>query len=266
MTDPTTTQIPPTDDAALRTSEDDYWTSARRPLACLIFLIPLLGLYEWGVVWLGGDQAESFRNGADYWMRAGLQEIGLMHSHLLPAIVIGLLLVWHISGRYSWRVSRETLLGMSAESLLFALVLVVIGQLQNLAFMKYEQSYTAVSTSLGSGSLTKIVSFVGAGVYEEVLFRLWMLPACYALFFLLFRSPRWAAGTAIAVTSILFSLAHYIGPNGEAFSLITFSFRALAGTFFAILFLLRGFGITVGCHAAYDLLVGLMLTGDSVAL
>ena len=54
-------------------------------------------------------------------------------------------------------------------------------------------------------------------------------------------------------------LARYVGPHGDPFSVMTFSFRALAGGFSSLLCILRGFGITVGCHAAYDLLVGLLL-------
>jgi len=242
-------------------AEEDYWTKTRRPLSCLVFLIPLLVLYEIGIFWLGGQQPDSYRNGADYWMRTVLQEIGLVQAHLLPAIVIGLLLAWHLGGRYSWKVDSHTILGMSAESMLFAMVLIVMGQLQHMAFMEAAESAesTAVATNIGRDGLHKVISFVGAGVYEEVLFRLWMLPLCYAMFYMLFRSSPWASGTAILVTSVLFSLAHYIGPHGDTFSALTFSFRALAGGFFAVLFLFRGFGITVGAHAAYDLIVGLIL-------
>jgi hypothetical protein len=60
-------------------------------------------------------------------------------------------------------------------------------------------------------------------------------------------------------TSFLFALAHHIGPTADAFNLFVFSFRAIAGMFFSAVFLLRGFGITVGCHAAYDLMVGALL-------
>jgi membrane protease YdiL (CAAX protease family) len=101
---------------------------------------------------------------------------------------------------------------------------------------------------------------VGAGVYEEVMFRLLLVPLAF-LFFRLFEFPRSLAAVMAAVsTSFLFALAHHVGPQADAFHLFSFSFRAAAGLFFACVFLLRGFGITVGCHAAYDLLVGILLT------
>jgi hypothetical protein len=36
-----------------------------------------------------------------------------------------------------------------------------------------------------------------------------------------------------------------------------FVFRFLAGVFFSVLFVYRGFGIAAGSHAAYDVLLGL---------
>jgi hypothetical protein len=68
-----------------------------------------------------------------------------------------------------------------------------------------------------------------------------------------------AVVAAILFTSVLFSTAHYIGPGADQFTTFSFLFRAIAGAFFAALFVLRGFGITAGCHAAYDILVGILL-------
>lgn len=302
---------------------DDYWARARQPLNCLIFLAPLLILYEVGLLWVGGRHAESLRNGADCWMRGWLADLGTPHPCLLPASVVVGLLVWQVAGKYTWRVSPETLLGMLAESLLFAFCLVVIGQVQDLLFRQCEspaavacvadsvpaRSVPGEHTSsllvqlrhfpeidrrrprdqdqepgvrdrganrqeregrparpagrgrtmaIPSGALSRVISFVGAGIYEEVLFRLCLLPACFAAFRLLLLPARPAAMLAVLCTSLAFSLAHYIGPAADQFLLFSFVFRALAGLFFAALFVLRGFGITAGCHAAYDVLVGVL--------
>ncbi len=113
---------------------------------------------------------------------------------------------------------------------------------------------------IGGETAAKAVTYVGAGIYEEVLFRLCLLPACFGLFRLLQLNTTWAAVLAVISTSLMFAIAHHVGPTGEAFRLFPFTFRLVAGLFFAALFVLRGFGITVGTHAAYDLLVGLLLT------
>jgi hypothetical protein len=106
--------------------------------------------------------------------------------------------------------------------------------------------------------IARALTFVGAGIYEEVFFRLLLLPACYTAFRILQAGARASAGLAVLATSLMFALAHYVGPAGDALVPYTFCFRAVAGVYFALLFLHRGFGITVGAHAAYDLIVGVL--------
>jgi membrane protease YdiL (CAAX protease family) len=233
-----------------------YWAETRRPLACLVFLAPLLILYEIGVLWIGGADAGSLRNGADSWMRGWLDQAGLEFSFLLPALVITGLLLWHLFGKHPWELRSETFVGMFAESVLFAFGLVVLGQMQDVLFRNWSLP-PALALSPGAGQ--RVITFIGAGIYEEVLFRLALLPACYGLFRLIKIERRTSAVLAVIATSLVFSLAHYVGPAADRFTLFSFTFRGIAGLFFAGLFCLRGFGITVGCHAAYDLLVGVLL-------
>ena len=243
-----------------------YWKQSREPLACLVFLIPFLAVYEAGVLWHGAGE-RSIRNGADFWMRGWLQNAGV-DAFVLPILVAGTLLAWHHCGRYTWRISRETLIGMFAESVLFAVCLLFVAQLQDMAFQCWFPSEVSIrETTAGERPLLafdgdlgpRLISYVGAGVYEEVLFRLALLPAVLIGLRVVLRMPKlWAAGMAVFVTSLAFSVAHYVGPAGEAFSLFSFTFRATAGCFFATVYLLRGFGITVGCHALYDVLVGIL--------
>jgi len=244
-----------------------YWRQAREPLACLIFLIPLLLIYEAGVLWFGGDHPLSVRNGADYWLRSGLMSIGL-EAFLLPGLITGGLLIWHRYGDYPWRISRETLVGMFAESMILAVCLLFVAQLQDMAFQCWfpgdvsireaspgQRPLLAIPANFGG----RMISYLGAGVYEEVLFRLLLLPATMLLLQRVFKMKAgWSAFLAVFLTSLSFSVAHYIGSAGEAFSLFSFTFRMTAGCFFAAVFLFRGFGITVGCHALYDLMVGVL--------
>lgn len=247
--------------------ELSYWNQAREPLACLIFLAPLLAIYEIGVLW-HNSPGYSIRNGADFWMRAWLQGAGV-DAFILPGLLIAVLLIWHRWGQYPWRISRETLIGMFAESLLFAVCLLFVAQLQDMVFqcwfpgqLDIHQVSSTESPLLAFGSELgpRLISYIGAGVYEEVMFRLALLPAVLVVLRVVFRMPKgWAAGMAVFLTSLIFSVAHYLGPAGEAFSIFGFTFRATAGCFFATLYLFRGFGITVGCHALYDVLVGILI-------
>ena len=57
------------------------------------------------------------------------------------------------------------------------------------------------------------------------------------------------------IAATVFSLAHYLGPLGDHFTLTSFVFRALAGLWFTLVYRLRGFAVAVYAHALYDLFV-----------
>jgi hypothetical protein len=65
---------------------------------------------------------------------------------------------------------------------------------------------------------------------------------------------------AVLVSAALFRAHHHIvyleGRFGQAvpFNLAEFAFRSVAGVYFAVLFAIRGFGVTAGTHAFYDIL------------
>jgi membrane protease YdiL (CAAX protease family) len=63
----------------------------------------------------------------------------------------------------------------------------------------------------------------------------------------------WAGLLMVVSSSLLFSLYHYLGH--EQFDLRTFAFRTAAGAYFGAVFVFRGFGITAGTHAAYDIYI-----------
>jgi hypothetical protein len=161
-----------TDLPAADPSEHDYWTEAQRPLAALLFLLPLLAIYEFGILSLGGTDPDLLRNAADCWLRHWLMASGVLHPWLLPAAVVGLLGGWHLSARHPWRCAPETLVGMFAESLLFAMILVLIGQGLHFAF-EHAGSLLSIppQASITSGPAARAIGYVGAGIYEEVLCR-----------------------------------------------------------------------------------------------
>ncbi len=100
-----------------------------------------------------------------------------------------------------------------------------------------------------------LVAYLGAGIYEETLFRLLCLPLLWAVGWGLGLSRGWSLALAAVATSCLFSAAHHWGPHGEPFSWYCFGFRTAAGLCFAAIFIFRGFGIAAGTHALYDILV-----------
>ena len=97
---------------------------------------------------------------------------------------------------------------------------------------------------------------VGAGIYEELLFRVVLVAALAWIGHAVLGWRASVAGAwATVLGAILFSAAHYIGPYGDRLTLYSFVFRMIAGVFFSALYLMRGFGITAWTHALYDVLL-----------
>ena len=255
---------PPNEDftAANGPPEENYWTLSSTPLTSLAFTLPLVAAYEGGVLLLGRG---SPRNGADVWLRHLLDALGFGEYFLLPVLTIVGLLAWQFLSHDRWRFSARVLPGMAAECVLWAVVLVGIGRLQQSLWphgATLSGSVAAAVPLAAGGSLTsvpaRLIGFCGAGLYEELLFRLLMLPIAVFGFERLGCSRLAAGGWAILLSSLVFSAAHYVGPLGDTFGIYSFTFRFVAGVFFAALFLVRGFGIAAGSHFFYDLLVGLV--------
>jgi membrane protease YdiL (CAAX protease family) len=234
-----------------------YLVESRQPLASLVFIVPLLAIYEAGVVVLG---PHAVPNGADTWLRRGLEQLGFGQYFLLPALTVSTLLAWHHLTRHPWRVSAGTLYGMTGECVLLAICLRFLLQLQNVLRESMAAAVRLdVAASLWpvSGYIGTLTSYFGAGIYEELLFRLLMLPFVAWVLRQFRLTPTMSMAGAVLVTSLLFAVAHHVGPYGEPFAWFNFLFRLLAGMFFAVLFVYRGFGIAAGAHAGYDILVGL---------
>lgn len=237
----------------------DYWQQSRRPLSSLAFVTPLLLIYEVGVLWLG---PQAMRNGADVWLRQLLDLLGFSQYFLLPLLTVALLAAWHHVTCQPWRVSAGVLYTKFAECVLLALSLVVIARVQaNIqALVTQEPPPAVLHAWVGGGlegTLRRFVGFIGAGIYEELLFRLMLLPALAWLLRWVGCKPLWSLAGGALLTSLVFATAHHLGAMGEPFQWYAFAFRTTAGMFFAVLFIARGFGIAAGTHAAYDLLVGL---------
>ncbi len=226
----------------------------------LAFILPLLALYEAGVIALG---PQAVRNGADMWLRQLLDLSGFGQYFLLPALTIGLLLGWHHLTHDRWRVSASVVYVMFAECAVMGLLLVGVGRVQ--AMVAHALLDTPVSNEAQRATLAisahaapvigRIVGYMGAGVYEEMLFRLLLLPPVAALAWHLGAQRGMRIAVAVLLTSAVFSAAHYLGPHGETFNSFSFAFRFLAGAFFAVLFVYRGFGVAAGTHALYDVFV-----------
>ena len=214
----------------------DYLTDAARPLPSLVFVAPMVLVHELGRgggVLAGGDVGRAL-------VTAGVAPP--VAAWLLPLVVVAILLTWHLAAKDRWRVRAATLLGMAAESAALAVPLLALAMLT-----------ARLPLAAGDASQALALAF-GAGVYEELLFRLVGVTLGVMLLGDVLRLPQASAATlAVLGSALAFALHHYRGP--EPFAWDSLAFRTAAGAFLGAVFLTRGFGVAAGTHAAYDALV-----------
>jgi hypothetical protein len=235
-------------------SPSSYWQLSRAPRYSLLFALPLLVFYQVLAVLLSHG-ARSVRNGADVILQALFTAVAGAWGpplFMLCLIATGLWLVTRDLRAHGSRLRGGVFAAMLVESvalaLLFGLLVGgvtsgVLGLLQTLA----------VPAAGGLDFWTRLMVSLGAGIYEELLFRVLLVGALAAVGRgLLGWRPVPAGVAATLAGAAIFSAFHYIGPYGDRLQVYSFVFRMVAGLFFSALYLARGFGITAWTHALYD--------------
>jgi membrane protease YdiL (CAAX protease family) len=113
----------------------------------------------------------------------------------------------------------------------------------------------ALGDVLGLGVGASIASALGAGIYEELIFRVLVLGAALQLLFALGLGRREAAVLAVVIAAFAFAAAHHLGAAGEPFTTAAFAFRVTAGLALGAVLWFRSLAHAVYAHALYDLLV-----------
>jgi membrane protease YdiL (CAAX protease family) len=170
----------------------------------------------------------------------------------LPGLaVVIILLTWHIARRDPWTLEIGITYGMAAESALLGLPLLAMSHLIGFCLPLAAGGTVESAASLWRGG---VILAVGAGIYEELVFRLFACTMLHILLIDLIRLNRKIGNPLMVLGSaVLFSAYHYWSPSSPPFRLADAVFRTAAGVYFGVLFLTRGFGVTAGAHAAYDI-------------
>jgi len=226
-------------------------TEAARPLASLVFLSPLLTFYVVGLIWVRPDLAA----GADVLLRQALRLLGVSGVLAPTWLVVAVLLVWHLARRDPWRLSWGLLAQMATETALLVIPLFVM----LLAFNAFSHSALAMGGAAAPGPLWLDVAMggIGAGIYEELLFRLLLVGGPLLVLRHVLHDDSFGARVAVVlIVAALFSGAHHMA-NPAGFTWTLFLFRAAAGVYLGFVFVYRGFGIAAGVHILYNLIVNL---------
>ncbi|MFL5494214.1 MAG: type II CAAX prenyl endopeptidase Rce1 family protein [Gemmatimonadales bacterium] len=245
----------------------DYWRASRAPRYSLTFALPLLVVYETLAFTLSHDAMIGVRNGADVLLKSLFLAFGGRNGLIIFGVLLvgtGGVLVWR-DRRSAGPVDGRVFGGMALESVVYALGFgMVVGRLTVLLLQGLTLAAPALRLGQASqlGLSTQLMISLGAGIYEELLFRVLMVGALASL---ARRGFGWSAGAAGGFATLLgaliFSAFHYVGPYGDRLELASFTFRTIAGVLFSGMYLLRGFGITAWSHALYDVFLALAGAG-----
>lgn len=221
----------------------------------LMFILPLIVLYQIGIVQSGSH----VRNLAEVWMTGPIAILGVPAATAVNiALIIGVIAVL-LRMRRTGSVSIAFAFLMALESVIYAFLMFsgvsIAAHMLHQAFMDllYTGRLQEIVSSLFSRQL---LLGIGAGVYEELLFRVLFIGGGALVMNKVLRFSRaFSLIVLLILSSILFSAAHHVESTGEPFCRYVFIFRAISGFLLGIIFIVRGPGIPVATHAAYNILV-----------
>jgi len=276
-------------------AQNSYLERTSRPIYAIVFLLPFIVFYELGVIFSDTDvlNQSPVLVAAFVWLQNFLEHLGF-GSKLVwvapPLAVVLILTGLQLASRKRWRFWFGDIWPMAIECILLAVPLIVLTlflnslpqpqgeakRFDNSSIRTQAEAMPSYSSVTNRDSVTaeaesggvkraswraSIVAGIGAGIYEELVFRLILICVLMLVFQdVLGLSRRNSIILAVLVSAVLFSAHHHIDfltgqPNpGDPFNLIVFGFRTVAGIYFAVLFAIRGFGITAGTHAFYNII------------
>ena len=265
-------------DKSPRHQVTSYWERTLWPLQSLYFLLPLLVGYELGAVVFapeGGERLPQIY--AERMLGRFFEWTGVTGYYLPGVAAVVVLFCLHLARRDPWRPEPRLYLAMLIESVLLAAPLFVFSIMittppppeisQPGAALSHLIPGVLASTADAATGLDGVDSWrqgvvfsIGAGIYEELVFRLIVIALAHMLLSDLLALPKgWAAAGSIALSAVLFALYHpfdtHLPWGWTSADWGRFVFYTLAGLYFAAIYVYRGFGIVAATHALYDVMV-----------
>jgi membrane protease YdiL (CAAX protease family) len=250
-----------------------YLTASQRPLYILVFLLPLLMAYELGaLLYLSGGESGPTTIAAWGMLSRFFEAFGVVGLHLPAVLLVTVLLTWHMLQRDPWRIRPGVLVGMAMEACLWTVPLTILLILIGSAFEgPGPTDVPPMVQTLSPGEAAsadirqlpwqaRLTISAGAGLYEELLFRMILIAAAHTVVVDLLRLSSRAGGViAVGVSAVAFAAYHQVSAGGGVGLGWAVPYLA-AGIYFGVLYLARGFGLVVAVHFLYDV-VALLASG-----
>ena len=225
----------------------NYFKHTSSLLFGVIVSIPLAIYYEISMLYVNRGMEADIRNGADVMFKRLFEGIG--YDGPLAGIIMFVFLF--IMAAFAQGAHKEKE-GIKIEWHLYPVMMAESALYAMLLFAVMTISMNVLIPTLAISPIDFAYA-LGAGVYEELLFRALLLAG------LLFLAGKIPAKTqiwkimAVFISALIFSWAHYIGVAGDTFSIVSFISRTLGGVFLGLVFMYRGLGPAVYTHAIYDI-------------
>lgn len=228
-----------------------YLSSTKSLLYSYLISLPLLLLYEVLIFISQPDSARVVRISVDVWIRTLFSYISqdVLSLTLIFMALLGIFVLYRERNRLSsLRVSYFFIMLLEACLYAFVLAVLISTTVSNLMQMQ-------ISPAESLSFLQQMALSLGAGLYEELFFRVILVSALLFIFKKLSHKKYLNYTLAMVIAAAIFSLAHYIGSLGYSFTFESFLFRFLFGLSLNAIYLWRGFGMAAWTHATYDLMV-----------
>jgi hypothetical protein len=226
---------------------NDYLTRSRNLPKSFLFILPLLVFYEIGIVLYGAET----KNAADVIVKKPFEFFGDSATLAFNSLIIitSFCSILYIEKKN--RLSFGIFIPMFFESAAYGFSLGYVTLFFVHGYLPFDITNLYVQSFMNG-----IIISLGAGIYEEILFRMLLLSIFYFIIVKALRAnPIIGSLSSILICAFIFSIMHYIGPSGDSFSISSFSYRLVAGIVLSAIFIFRGLGIAVYTHAIYDILV-----------
>ena len=231
-----------------------YLLKSRTSFYSFLFTLPLFFLYEINILFLSWDDILVVRNGADFLMRNILESFDIYGLYGLGLVFfLGLLVtyIFFIKEDQQQEVNVNFLFIMLAESMLWSVFLYFL-------LFKF---MVLLMNPVGKTILQQVTLAIGAGIYEEFLFRVLLIAGLSGILGFVFMWDKTFKNIiAVVLSGGIFSAFHFMGEYGDFFSMELFLIRFFAGLILGVLYIYRGFGITAYTHSIYDLIVLIRMT------
>lgn len=229
-----------------------YFRQTRGLYYSYIFSLPLFLLYEFFIRFSQIGSEQIVRISVDIWFQTLFSFLGFeaLTATLAIALIIGAIIIF--KHRKNLPALKLRYFGwLLVESVLYAILFsLLISQFLELILQMNLQNNTASLSKLQLFSLS-----LGAGLYEELFFRVFLVSALFYGTQYFFNAKKTAYIISAIIAAVIFSGVHYVGEFADTLTLGSFLFRFLFGLTLNVIYVVRGFGCTAWTHAIYDLIV-----------